>query len=55
MAVVWFLLLVAVVCGFVGALGDDLWWLLAVGAVLALAALLLGLAKFRRRAGRPLR
>lgn len=50
MAWFWFVILVAVVCGFIGVLVHGLIWLLIIGALLFVGALLvLG----RRRAAKP--
>lgn len=51
----WFLLLVAVVCGFIGVLAKGLIWLLVIGVVIFLVALVGGGLRFRGRSprGRP--
>ncbi|WP_182443441.1 hypothetical protein [Streptacidiphilus sp. PB12-B1b] len=49
MAVVLFILLVAVVCGFLGAIIKGLLWLLVIGCVLFVAALVYGGIRLGRR------
>ncbi|WP_327066396.1 hypothetical protein OG500_11170 [Kitasatospora sp. NBC_01250] len=49
MALFLFILLIAVVFGFVGALVKGLLWLLVIGAVLFVAALVLGGMRLGRR------
>ncbi|MFJ4674473.1 MULTISPECIES: DUF4175 domain-containing protein [Kitasatospora] len=52
---VWLLLivLIAVVCGFVGALVKGLLWLLVIGAVLFVGALLVAGVRMGRRSSAP--
>ncbi|MET9735686.1 hypothetical protein ABZZ79_35190 [Streptomyces sp. NPDC006458] len=56
-AVAWFLFLIllAVVLGLVGAVVQGLTYLLAIGAVVFGAALVLALARLRRTGRRPVR
>ncbi|NUS58384.1 MAG: hypothetical protein HOV66_26565 [Streptomycetaceae bacterium] len=52
----WFLVLVAVVCGFVGVLGRGLIWLLDIGVVVFVGVLVVAGLRYRRRSprrGRP--
>jgi hypothetical protein len=49
MALFLFIVLVAVVCGFIGALVKGLLWLLVIGVVLLVAALLFGGMRIGRR------
>ncbi|GAA4985076.1 hypothetical protein GCM10023205_64210 [Yinghuangia aomiensis] len=52
----WFLLLVAVVCGFIGVLAKGLIWLLVVGVVIFAGVLVVAGLRFRGRSprrGRP--
>ncbi|MFD9692528.1 hypothetical protein ACFXPX_16065 [Kitasatospora sp. NPDC059146] len=49
MALFLFIVLIAVVCGFVGALVKGLLWLLVIGAVLFVAALVFGGMRLGRR------
>lgn len=52
----WFLLLVAVVCGFVGVLVKGLIWLLVIGVAIFVGVLVVAGLRYRRRSprrGRP--
>ncbi|MFI9155884.1 hypothetical protein [Streptomyces sp. NPDC053367] len=55
MAWVLFLILVAVVLGLVGAVADGLAYLLAIGTVVFVVALVLAVALLRRTGRRPVR
>ncbi|GAA3050049.1 hypothetical protein GCM10020229_71930 [Kitasatospora albolonga] len=52
MALILFLILVAVVLGFAGALIKGMLWLLVIGAVIFVLALVLGGAELGRRSRR---
>ncbi|WP_441249602.1 hypothetical protein [Kitasatospora sp. McL0602] len=55
MAWILLLVLIAIALGLVGAVVKGLLYLLVIGVVVFLAALLLGVARFRRGGRRPVR